>query len=80
MTSTILTKAYTLGVNPPLLLVHITIDCDACGEYSIVLLGHHVKSLIQALQEVTEHAPDLTDGGDIEVLYRQQEHHTPGLN
>jgi len=80
MTSRILTKAYTLGTHEPLLLVHITIDCDACGEYDIVLLGHHVKGLLQALQEVTERSPALTDGGDLEVVCRSHSHQTPGLN
>lgn len=80
MTSKILTKAITIGGDPPILVVHIQIDCDQCGQYSFVLLGHHVTALRQALQEVADREPVLTDGGEIDVVYRDFQQHTPGLN
>jgi hypothetical protein len=79
-TAKILTRSIRMETDPPVLLVAIEIDCESCGEYTIVVLGHHVQALIQALTEVAEHEPALTAPGEIEVVSRRFQHHTPGLN
>ena len=66
--------------DPPVLLVHIEIECEACGDYTIVVMGHHVQALVESLAEVVELEPELTAGGTIEVVKRSHQHHTPGLN
>jgi len=79
-TSSIYTRAVRMETTPPVLLVSIELQCDVCGSYEFVLVGHHVKALIQALQEVADAAPDLTKGEEVKVVFRNLQQHTPGLN
>jgi hypothetical protein len=77
-TAKILTRCVCYS-DPPELVVFVDIDCDSCGQYTIVLPGHHVRPVIQALQEVAAAEPELTAAGEVEVVTPMRLI-TPGLN
>lgn len=54
-----------------LLLVEIDVNCPDCGQYSIGLVGHHLKAIRDLLVDFIDLHPDLTgsDAG-VEVLQR----------
>lgn len=80
-TAKILTRAVRFGAtSDPHLLVVIEIDCQECGEYTIVLAGHHVSAVLTALQDVRDTEGDLTNSGDVEVTHRRLMRVQPDLN
>jgi hypothetical protein len=65
MESTLRLKAVTLmeGDRAVGLVVQIAIECDVCGPHRLTLAGHHVRPVIELLQEVLCRDPELTDAG-----------------
>lgn len=66
--------------DPPALLVYVNIECEGCGDYTMVLAGHHLRPLIQALQQLVDTVPpELTRAGEIAQILPVQ-HVTPEWN
>jgi hypothetical protein len=55
----------------PFLYVDLEIDCDFCGSYLIRIAGHHLRPVIELLQEFLDaHDPALTESGDVQSQSR----------
>lgn len=53
------------------LMLEITIDCPACGQYTMRIAGHHLRMIRDMLIETIDQYPDLTGkDGDVQVLNR----------
>lgn len=69
-------QAVTVDPGPKdanVLVVRIAVTCDVCGEYEIVLAGHHLRPLLSLLQSVVDEAPPaLVDGGEVEIQHRER--------
>jgi hypothetical protein len=60
------------------LLAEITIDCPHCGNHSLRIAGHHLRTLQRLLAEWIEDFPDLTGNeSGIEVINRMKYGGTP---
>ena len=66
MHSTLRLKSVTLmcGDTPLDVVAEITIDCDVCGPHVLTIAGHHVRPVVELLQEVLARAPELTEAGE----------------
>jgi hypothetical protein len=59
-------KAITVGEGAlRVLVVHVAITCDECGSHDLIFAGHHVRPIVELLQELLAQEPALTAGGDI---------------
>ena len=47
------------------LIVVLVIECEQCGEYSVVLPGHHIRGVLSALQRIADLKPELTPVGEV---------------
>jgi hypothetical protein len=63
------------------LVVRIVVECEVCGEYEVVLAGHHIKPLMEMLQGVVDEVdPALVDGGEGVTVQRSTHHITDPRN
>ena len=67
--------AHTPGHPEGVLLVRVRVVCAVCGDYELVVAGHHVKALLQLLQGVVDDVdPALVDGGEETIVYHRSAH------
>jgi hypothetical protein len=68
----------TLTTGEEFLVVEIAIDCPACGKGVILIAGHHLRTVRDAMIEMIDLHPDLSgEDADVQVLQRLR-HGGPG--
>lgn len=54
------------------LVVHIAIECEDCGSHDLLIAGHHVRPIVEVLQELMVAEPELTYGGAVQAVDRRR--------
>ena len=49
----------TSGV-PSFLIVDLTVDCPDCGTYQVRFMGHHLRTIRDALVQIIDEFPEVT--------------------
>ncbi len=62
------------------LVGEIEIDCPGCGQMTIRIAGHHLRSLNRILAEWIEQHPDLTGPTDVTVSRQSFDMRAPGAD
>ena len=75
-------RAYTIleGDTPVGLVVQIEIACESCGVVQLLLEGHHVRPVVEMLQEIIAREPEMTDPGRCEKTDRREWAFSPENN
>jgi hypothetical protein len=76
--ATIRMQAVTVTHGPTSeLVVHISIECEHCGEHDLLFGGHHVRPIVEVLQELLASDPVGTASGEVQEVRRSSQEIRP---